>query len=122
VSELTRQRGGRTTVQERLPTAADLREDDAVAEPQVEETFRLIVDEGAGGCRAGSGRFWPPGSSAGSTSAPVSWPCCSSNLVGGVGLVTLLRQLRVIDAVRKERQSPAINVPGATRGRCDERR
>ena len=33
------------------------------------------------------------------------------NLVGGVGLVTLLRQLQVIDAVRKERQNPAVGVP-----------
>ena len=39
------------------------------------------------------------------------------NMVGGLGLVTLLRQLQVVGAVGKERQNPAVGVP-----RGDKRR
>ncbi|HUR24262.1 MAG TPA: formate/nitrite transporter family protein [Acidimicrobiales bacterium] len=39
------------------------------------------------------------------------------NIVGGVGLVTLLRQLQVAHAVREERQNPALGVPIGDRRR-----
>jgi hypothetical protein len=47
----------------------------------------------------------------GQWAATAGWAALG-NMVGGVGLVTLLRQLQVIDAVQKEQHSPAPGVPG----------